>query len=59
MKKTLILLILFWIIFVGESFSIDEAIIDKQKDELKISSFIEEAQKYTTDIFDDIEQEIK
>lgn len=55
MKKTLIMIVLFWILFVGNSFSTDEAIINKQKDELKISNFIEEAQKYTKDVFDDVE----
>lgn len=55
MKKTILFLIFFILLFssICKATS-EEEIIDAQKDELKISSFIQEAEKYTEEVFPDI-----
>lgn len=55
MKRILFLFLFFIIVFPGESLATNEEIIELQKDSLKISSFIQEANKYTEDIFPDLD----
>ena len=54
MKKALIIFVLLLLSIGNKSIAMSEDIIEAQKDSLKISSFIDEAQQYTKDIFPDI-----
>ncbi len=54
MKKALIIFVLLLLSIGNKSMAMSEDIIEAQKDSLKISSFIDEAQQYTKDIFPDI-----
>ena len=54
MKKALIIFVLLLLSIGNNSIAMSEDIIEAQKDSLKISSFIDEAQQYTKDIFPDI-----
>ena len=55
MKKAIIIFVFLILCIGNESIATDGEIIQSQKDSLKISSFIEEAQKYTKEIFPDID----
>ena len=57
MKRICILIILFLAILISYSFAtetISEDVLSSQQEELNISSFIKEAQKYTENAFKDI-----
>jgi len=61
-KRLKVFLIIFLFIFfispisyAGEETASQEEILSSQKDSLNISSFIKEAQKYTTDTFEDLD----
>ena len=57
MKKAIIIFVFLILCIGNESIATDGEIIQSQKDSLKISSFIEEAQKYTKEIFPDIDMD--
>ena len=57
MKKAIIIFVFLILCIGNESIATDGEIIQSQKDSLKISSFIEEAQKYTEEIFPDIDMD--
>ena len=55
--KKLIIIICFLIFTQNYCYATQEAIISSQKDDLNISSFIDEAKEYTRDIFPDIDMD--
>ncbi len=57
MKKAIIFFVFLILCIGNQSIATDGEIIQSQKDSLKISSFIEEAQKYTKEIFPDIDMD--
>ena len=57
MKKAIIIFVFLILCIGNQSIATDGEIIQSQKDSLKISSFIEEAQKYTKEIFPDIDMD--
>ena len=58
-KKLIVFLIVFFCIspisYAEEETASQEEILSSQQDSLNISSFIKEAQKYTTDTFEDLD----
>lgn len=54
MKKLFYICIFLLVFLTNVSYATDEEIIKSQKDSLKISSFVDEAQKYTKEIFPDL-----
>ena len=52
-KRSIFLLIIIYSIIIPNSYATDE-IISSQIDSLNLSSFIDEGQKYTEDVFPDI-----
>lgn len=54
MKKVLFLVLIMGLYFSNNSFALNEEIINSQKENLNISSFIAEAEKYTNEIFPEI-----
>ena len=52
-KKILILLFIIYLIIIQNTYATDE-IISSQMDQINISSFIKEGEKYTKEVFPDI-----